>query len=215
VIPNGIDLAATAALAAQPCPPFPQGHLHIVTAARLSPEKRIDRLLQAFALVVPHYPVDLTIIGDGPTAPQLRTLAAQLGIAERIHWQGHQGNVFPFLRAATCFVHCCEFEGFGYAMLEALACGTPVIAEDCPYGPREVLGGGAYGYLVPPGDIPAMAAAMKTLMEQDESARLELVAQGRKRAEYFSLKRMVASYEALFTTMAAGFPSQKTFASPP
>ncbi|MCK7491819.1 MAG: glycosyltransferase [Comamonadaceae bacterium] len=82
---------------------------------------------------------------------------ADWGLANSVRLLGYRDNVYPYLRRADLFVHTCEFEGFGYTLLEALACGTAVVSTDCPYGPREILGDSEYGVLVPPNDPAALA----------------------------------------------------------
>ena len=204
-VSNGIDRAEVRRLAQAPPPATLSrraDRLTVTTVARLSPEKRVDTLLRAFTLIAEKYPVDLAVVGDGPTAPDLKELARELGIGSRVNWLGHQKNVYPVLRRSACFVHCCEFEGFGYAMLEALACGTPVIAHDCPYGPRDVLDEGRYGLLVPPEDVRALADALEALMT-DPERRAELAAKGKERAAYFSISRMVNGYESIFLDLVA------------
>jgi glycosyltransferase involved in cell wall biosynthesis len=83
-----------------------------------------------------------------------------------------------------------------------MACGTPVIATDCPYGPREVLGDGRYGLLVSPTDPQALADAIVHLLG-DETARRRFGALGLERAGELSVQRMVRGYEAVFKALAA------------
>jgi hypothetical protein len=85
-------------------------------------------------------------------------------------------------------------------MLEAMACGTPVVATDCPHGPREVLAGGACGVLVPPGDSGALSAAIAQLLD-DPQRRRALTQRGLERADELSVQRMARRYQAAFEAL--------------
>jgi glycosyltransferase involved in cell wall biosynthesis len=96
------------------------------------------------------------------------------------------------MRAARLLVMSSRWEGFGNVLVEALYCGTPVVSTDCPHGPREVLGDGAWGRLVPVGDPGALAAAMgEALDEEPDRPRL------RARAEEFSVAAIGDRYLSL------------------
>jgi glycosyltransferase involved in cell wall biosynthesis len=149
----------------------------IVSVGRLSPEKDHATLIRAFALLGPQ--VRLEIAGDGPMRDRLLALARELGVAERVTLTGFVADPFPLFRRATLAVSASRYEGFGNAIVEALACGTPVVATDCPYGPREILADGRYGRLVPVGDVAALAAAMRSaLVDPPDRAALRGGASG-------------------------------------
>lgn len=167
------------------------------------PEKNLGLLLEAFRRVRSVRPVTLLILGDGPERTMLETRIADWGLAGAVRLLGYRANVYPYLRRADLFIHTCQFEGFGYTVLEALACGTTVVATDCPHGPREVLDNGNYGVLVPPGDPGALAAAVLQLLA-DPSRRRSLAARGLERAATLSIQRMVGAYEAEFLRLADG-----------
>lgn len=205
VVPNGIDWEAAARSAQEPIPAAE--HLLsarplLCTAARLAAEKNLHLLLTAFRLVRQTHSASLVIVGDGPERPALEATVAAWGLGDAVFFVGHQANVYPYLHRADLFIHTCQFEGFGYAMLEAMACGTAVIATDCPYGPREVLGDNRYGVLVPPDDAECLAAAIRRLLE-DDSARRELAARGVERARALSVSRMAQRYEEALCALAA------------
>ncbi len=200
VIPNGIDLAEVDKLSQQPAlelADLPEEIPILCAVARLTPEKNLGLLLEAFRQVRSRQPAVLVILGDGPERAALETQIAAWGLTDAVRFLGHRDNVYPYLRRADVFIHTCQFEGFGYTMLEALAVGTAVVATDCPYGPREVLGGGEYGVLAPPDDSEALAAAVLRLLS-DPDRRLAQVARGLRRAEQLSVRRMVGAYEAEF-----------------
>ena len=131
----------------------------VVSVGRLSAEKDHATLLRAFARL-DRPGVRLAIYGTGPTEPALARLIDELGIGDRVSLEGFVADPFPIFRRAALMVSSSRFEGFGNVMVEALSCGTPVVATDCPYGPAEILEGGRYGRLVPVGDADAMAAAI-------------------------------------------------------
>ena len=201
VIPNGIDLGAAERAARAEIPELAdldRDKTPVLCAiARLVPEKNLGLLLEAFRRVRAARPATLLVLGDGPERAALEARIAAWGLAGAVRFLGHRGNVYPYLRRADVFIHTCQFEGFGYTMLEALACGAAVVATDCPYGPREVLGGGEYGLLTPPDDPDALAAAVLGLLA-DPTGRRVLAARGLERARELSVQRMVGAYEAEF-----------------
>jgi glycosyltransferase involved in cell wall biosynthesis len=132
----------------------------IVSIGRLSPEKDQRTLIRAVSLLPAAQPWRLAIVGDGPERPALQALARELGVADRIVFTGEVSEPFGFMMRARLAVCASVYEGLGNAIIEALACGTPVVSTDCPYGPSEILQGGRFGTLTPVGDAPAMAAAI-------------------------------------------------------
>ncbi|MTW19564.1 glycosyltransferase [Allochromatium palmeri] len=201
VVPNGIDGASVARLAAEPAPgleALPPDLPRLCTAARLSPEKNLGLLLAAFRRLQSIHPAALVLIGDGPDRAALERQVVDWGLADRVCFLGHCENVYPYIRQADLYVHTCQFEGFGYTMLEALACGTPVVATDCPYGPREVLGSNEYGLLTPMDDAESLARAISMLLT-DPERRCRLTEHGLERAGQLSIERMVRGYEHVFT----------------
>lgn len=132
----------------------------IVGMGRLTRQKNFSALIQAFALVHERIPSRLIILGDGEERPLLESLSLNLGIAHDVDLPGFVANPYPILSKASLFVLSSRWEGLPWVLIEALACGTKVVATDCPSGPREILGNGAYGQLCPVEDVSAMAAAV-------------------------------------------------------
>ena len=132
----------------------------IVSVGRLSPEKDQLTLVKAMALLVPEHDVRLVLAGEGPRRAEIMDLIEREKLADRVALPGHLDDPLALLERAELAVCSSLYEGFGNAIVEALACGTPVVSTDCPYGPREILEGGRYGRLVPVGDAGALAAAM-------------------------------------------------------
>jgi glycosyltransferase involved in cell wall biosynthesis len=105
------------------------------------------------------------ILGAGPDRDRIRAVADAQGISSLLALPGRVENVFPFLSRAAVFALASLFEGFGNVLVEALACGLPVVSTDCPVGPREILGDGRFGCLVPPGDVAALARGIEAALD--------------------------------------------------
>lgn len=131
----------------------------IVSVGRLSPEKDHATLICAFAKLG-RSDLRLEIAGEGPMREPLLALSRELGVEHSVRLTGFVADPFSVFRRAELAVSSSRYEGFGNAIVEALASGTPVVATDCPYGPREILADGRYGALVPVGDADALAYAI-------------------------------------------------------
>ena len=145
VIHNPVDVARLRRFAAQTLPAGvstteASGALKLVATGRLVEQKGFDLLLEAVSRCR-HLPIRLAILGEGPKRAELEAQARALGILDRVHFAGFQPNPYPFLRWADAFVLSSRFEGFPNVVLEALACGCPVIATPAPGGVRELVGG--------------------------------------------------------------------------
>ena len=135
----------------------------IVSVGRLSPEKDHATLIRAFGKLGRH-DWRLEIAGEGPMRAPLQALIRELGVQDRVTLTGFVNDPFSVFHRAELAVSTSLYEGFGNAIVEALACGTPVVATDCPYGPREILAHGRYGALVRVGDTDALAPAIAQAM---------------------------------------------------
>lgn len=132
----------------------------ILGAGRLAAQKDFPTLLRAFARVKQTIECRLIIVGEGTDRGALEDLARQLGIEEWTDLPGYQSNPYAWMRRAAVFVLSSRWEGSPNALVEAMACGTPVVTTDCPSGPREITGNGQWGRLVAMGDAERMAAAI-------------------------------------------------------
>lgn len=133
----------------------------ILAAGRLRPQKDFATLIRAFAQVRRNHSARLLILGEGPQRLNLETLVRELGLEKDVSLPGFVVNPYAYMARACVFVLSSQWEGLGDVLIEALSCGTPVIATDCPHGPREILEDGKYGQLVPVGDVLALAQAME------------------------------------------------------
>ena len=140
----------------------------ILCLARIAREKSHDVLLNAFAKIHQQLPHQLVLCGktDPELTQALMTQAAALGMAEKVIFLGHVENPYPLLKQASCLALSSDREGAALVLLEALALAIPVVATDCPVGPRELLADGKYGQLVPVGDSQALAVAIQTVLQQ-------------------------------------------------
>lgn len=132
----------------------------IIAAGRLRPQKDFVTLLHAFARFAATGMGRLIILGEGECRAELESRACELGIEGRVALAGFIDDPLPWLARADLFVLSSAFEGSPNVLVEAMACGTPVVATDCPSGPRDILDNGRHGPLVPVGDAEALARAM-------------------------------------------------------
>ena len=166
-----------------------------ITAGRLVEMKDQRTLLRAFAIHVRQRPSRLILLGSGPMLDDLRALAASLEIADHVAFEGFVPDPLPFIRAGDAFVLSSRSEGFGNVLVEAMGCGTPIVATDCPHGPAEILAHGKYGILVPPRDPEALAPAFGRILDERARWPRERL---RARAAEFSYGECADNYARLF-----------------
>ena len=173
VLPNGLDLEAIESLADEPAAFSVQKAASrpvLVAIGRLVPQKGFAVLLDAMAKVIRRREAQLVVLGEGVLRKSLEKKAQELGISEYVLFPGFISNPYPVLKHADIFVLSSFYEGFGIVLLEAMACGTPVIATNCHWGPAELLKDGEAGMLVPPGDPELLADAVLKMLEDPEKA---------------------------------------------
>ncbi len=166
----------------------------ILGVGRLVPAKDFSTLLKAFALLRAQRPARLVILGEGRERAMLEKLGMELGIASDLSLPGFTDNPYAFMSKATIFVLSSILEGLPNALIEALACGCPVVSTNCRSGPQEILDNGAFGRLVPVRDDKALAEAILQTMEHPQGAdRLQA------RAAEFDINTIAKHYlQALF-----------------
>jgi GalNAc-alpha-(1->4)-GalNAc-alpha-(1->3)-diNAcBac-PP-undecaprenol alpha-1,4-N-acetyl-D-galactosaminyltransferase len=161
----------------------------VVAAGRLEPQKDFTMLLQAMSRIPPSVPWCLVILGEGSQRAALQILAAKLGILERVQFPGYVQDVRDWLDRARVFVLSSRHEGFPNALAEAMARACPVVSTDCPTGPGEMIEHGQSGWLVPVGDVVALANAMTEALLDHRRAELFGLA-ARQRAEEWAIDRI-------------------------
>lgn len=171
----------------------------ILAAGRLVELKDYPVLISAFADVLQHRDARLIILGEGPLHAELADLARRLGVEDRLDMPGFVPNPLPFMRLASVLVLSSRLEGFGNVLAEAMACGTPVVSTNCPYGPAEIVDYGRFGPLTPVGDAPALARAIMDVLAAPLPA-----ATLRTRGEEFSVGACANAYLALFRELLLG-----------
>lgn len=135
------------------------------------------------------------ILGDGDKRNELKSLCSALNVDEDVQFPGFVDNPFAYMAAADVFVLSSIWEGLPNVLIEALACGTPVVSTDCPSGPREILQDGKYGSIVPVGDDKALTEAIEKVLDEPP-----LEDNLRERAEAFRPEPITEQYlDVLFS----------------
>ncbi len=200
VIPNPVDIERCRALGREPVShPFFDRHDQpvIVMCAKLCEQKDYPTLLHAMARVCQQQPCRLIALGEGPMKAALLALRDELGLTAAVDFAGVVANPYAYMARADVFVLSSHFEGFPNVVLEAMACGAPVICTDCPSGPNEIITPRETGLLVPPRDPAAMADAMQQLLSDRPRARAMAAAALHDVQQRFALDQIMQRYCAL------------------
>ncbi|EFU70277.1 glycosyltransferase [Aliarcobacter butzleri JV22] len=185
---------------------FQKKRFTFVTVGRLDSGKNHKLLIEA----VKDFNADLWIIGDGELKEGLQKYINELNLNDKVYLLGKKENPFSFLSKADCFVFSSNYEGFPNVLVEALACGLPIISTDCQSGPREILAPTSnisfqlndkiefaeYGILVPIKNVEKLKEAMNLLIN-DKNLRKEYEEKGNFRANHFRIKKIIKQYERI------------------
>lgn len=210
--PRTVLIANASALRADR-PALPGGAL-VLAVARHVAQKGLDLLLDAWPAVRAAVPqARLRIVGDGPMTAGLQAQAARLGIADAVEWREPTPAIEAEYRAAAVFVLPSRYEGMPLALLEAQALGVPAVAFDCPTGPADILGANEGGLLVPPGDVPALAAALVRLLGDAPLRETMARAAIARSTRLFSPAAHRARWLRLIDEVARGAPVSGAFAA--
>ncbi|MBE9214536.1 glycosyltransferase [Plectonema cf. radiosum LEGE 06105] len=165
-----------------------------LAVGRLTEQKDFSTLIKAFALVRKQRLARLIILGEGEARGELEAIVKSLGITEDVSLPGFVGNPYAYMYNASAFVLSSSWEGLPTVLIEAMACGCPVVSTDCPTGPKEILESGKYGELVSVGDAVALSKAMLNVL--DNPMNSEILAQ---RTQDFSVDKAVDKYLELLS----------------
>jgi glycosyltransferase involved in cell wall biosynthesis len=166
----------------------------IISVGTLKAQKNHKLLIRSFARLRKTRTAKLMIVGEGDLRSELIREAERLGIVSEIVLPGFVYDVAGLLASADLFVLSSDYEGFGIVLIEAMRCGIPVVATDCPSGPAEILANGKFGRLVPCGDERALAEAMEAALREPRAPETL-----RARAEEISGETPIRRYVKLLT----------------
>lgn len=192
VIYNPVDLEYIAQKAEKPLyhPWFVNKKIPVILGVgRLTAAKDFSTLIKAFAIVRRQLVSRLMILGEGPERRKLENIIKELGLDKDAVLLGYADNPFTYMHRSSVFVLSSAWEGLPNVLIQAIALGTPVVATDCPSGPAEILDNGAYGPLVPVGDIQALARAIVFALGSPVSTEIL-----KRRALAFSFSHICKEY---------------------
>ena len=161
----------------------------VLGVGRLSAQKDFQTLLEAFARVRRARSTRLIVLGEGTQRRELEAQVRRLQLTNSVALPGFVSNPYAYMARASVYVLSSRWEGSPNALVEAMACGTPVVATDCRSGPAEILAGGRYGRLVAVGEPDALARAILETLDKPLSSEIL-----RQRVSDFSLERSVDAY---------------------
>lgn len=163
----------------------------VVSVGRLSKEKDYSTLVKAVSLVRKVIDVRLVILGEGDMRSELEQLISELGLEKHVALPGFCENPFSVMKRADLFILSSIWEGLPNGLIQAMACGTQVVATDCPSGPSEILENGKWGRLVKVGDVDAMSLAIIEALNEETHPDVAI------RAGDFNVDNAVSGYLAL------------------
>ncbi|MHA6280396.1 glycosyltransferase [Salinimicrobium sp. CAU 1759] len=195
-IPNPVKLDATTAgdSISESLKDQLKGHIFL-SLGRLKKVKNIPLLLRAFKMVSKEVYATLLIVGDGPESDNLKALTESLGIRDKVLFTGFKKHCGPYYRIADSFVLSSDSEGFGNVIVEALAEGCTVVATNCPYGPKEILDGGNFGYLASVNNVEELANTMLKAVKQPFPKEIL-----KQRAAFYSPSSVTKFYLEIFNS---------------
>jgi glycosyltransferase involved in cell wall biosynthesis len=202
IIPNPVDLQTVKRRAREPLDrPRQEQAPTIVAAGRLADAKNYPLLIDAMSLVLGRVPARLVILGQGEREAMLRGLVAERGLSDAIEFAGFQENPWKHIARAEVFVLTSRYEGFGNVLIEAMACGVPVVATASP-GTRDIVRDQVDGLLVEEHTPAAVADALVRVLS-DRAFRARLAEAAAAGAGRFALVEISARYDALFRRLVA------------
>jgi len=204
VVHNPVDLDAISRAAAEPLVPEHEALWTtpaVVAAGRLADAKNYPLLIDAFVLLRRTVPARLFILGEGEREAALREHITRAGLADAVVLCGFQKNPWKYVARANVFALSSRYEGFGNVLVEAMACGVPVVGTASP-GTREIVTVGTDGLLVERHEPAALAAALERVLT-DEPLRARMSLAARTSAARFAVPAVVAAYDRVLSEVLA------------
>jgi len=205
VVHNPIDFDALNDACAEPLEPSDEHaweHPAIVSAGRLAEAKNYPLLIEAMALLRRRVPAArLFILGQGDQEPELRQQIAALGLSDAVRLCGFQRNPWKYIARADVFALTSRYEGFGNVLVEAMACGVPVVVTSSP-GPLEIVHDNVDGVIVPEHTAAAVANALEAVLT-DERRRASMAAAAKEASRRFALPAIAGQYDSWFSELVA------------
>lgn len=192
---NPVDFERLNLYAQQPTAIEIEGR-YIIAVGRLEQQKRLDRLIQAYAESQLRHEAKLLILGEGSLRPQLEQQIQSLGLSDRVLMPGNIENPHPNVAGADFLALASDHEGFPMVLIEALAIGKPVISTDCATGPNEIIQHGQNGLLVPVENTLALRDALDELYF-NKPLRQYLSSNAISSVAHLSINTIAANWEAL------------------
>ena len=181
----------------------PNGEKLMIHVSNFRAVKNIPDVIRTFALLQKKISTRLLMVGEGPELPAARTLARELGIADKISFMGNQQAVEDILACSDIFILPSAHESFGLSALEAMSCGLPVLATEIG-GLREVVTPGVDGWLCGVGDVNCMADRAFALLSDEAKLKAFGSAARQKAMTQFSPEKIVPLYEAVYARVLNG-----------
>lgn len=174
----------------------------VLWVGRIAAIKGLKYLICAFESVLKYIDARLIIVGEGSEQDVIEKLVIEKGLQGKVRFAGFQSNPYRYMSRSSVFAFPSLSEGFGMVLVEAMACGLPVVSADCIAGPSEILQNGRCGILVPAGDADALARGIVSILTNPQ-LREQLISAAARRVDDFEAARAVASYELLFREVCA------------
>ena len=166
----------------------------ILGVGRLTKQKDFITLIRAFSIVLKQFPIRMIILGEGEDRQLLEKLVLELNLSKYVDLHGFVDNPYAYISRASVFVLSSAWEGLPTVLIESLALGVPVVATECPSGPKEILNNGKYGILVPVGDKAAIAKSILLCLQTNTYKKVP-----EESWERFELKQVTKKYIELFS----------------
>jgi glycosyltransferase involved in cell wall biosynthesis len=204
IVHNPVDVAAVATAAREPIDEGDAARWQapvIVAAGRLAEAKNYPLLIEAFAILRQRTPASLFILGQGDQEAAMRALIADRSLTECVHLCGFRRNPWSYMARADVFALTSRYEGFGNVLVEAMACGVPVVATASP-GTREIVTSGADGLLVERHEPAAFASALARVLDDPALRRCMAETAGRH-AEQYRTESIGQAYDRVLSEVVA------------